>query len=59
MALTPTHILNRYGKERRFDESDESLLSRLLTVRFNESNVRISNRYFRSLKIVFSAHDYR
>jgi len=39
MALTPTQIINRYGKERRFDESDESLLSRLLTVRFNESNL--------------------
>ena len=39
MSLAPAQIINRYAKERRFDESDESLLARLLTVRFNESNV--------------------
>ena len=69
MALTSKSILQRYGKERRFDESglvhnrngidrdrrprtpahrfspkmnqtkDNSLLSRLLTVRFNDANV--------------------
>jgi len=39
MSLAPAQIINRYAKERRFDESDESLLARLLTVRFNESNL--------------------
>merc|ERR1711990_914299 len=39
MALTSKSILQRYGKERRFDESDNSLLSRLLTVRFNDANL--------------------
>jgi len=39
MALTSRSILQRYGKERRFDESDNSLLSRLLTVRFNDANL--------------------
>lgn len=39
MSLSSKSILHRYSKERRFDESDQSLLSRLLTVRFNDSNL--------------------
>jgi len=39
MALSSKSVLQRYGKERRFDESDNSLLSRLLTVRYNDANL--------------------
>merc|ERR1712106_187272 len=39
MSLNSKSICQRYGKERRFDESDRSLLSRLLTVRCNGANL--------------------
>jgi len=39
MSLTSKTVCQRYAKERRFDESDRSLLSRLLTVRCNSSNL--------------------
>merc|ERR1712106_315607 len=39
MSLNSKSICQRYGKERRFDESDRSLLSHLLTVRCNGANL--------------------
>jgi len=39
MSLNSKAICQRYSKERRFDESDRSLLSRLLTVRCNGANL--------------------
>ena len=41
--LSSKLIVYKYAKERRFDESDKVLLSRLLTVRCNESNVSYKN----------------
>lgn len=39
MSLNSKSIVQRYAKERRFDESDTTLLARLLTVRFNDCNL--------------------
>lgn len=39
MSLNSKSILQKYGKERRFNESDSSLLTRLLTVRYNDANL--------------------
>lgn len=39
-VLNSKFVLNKYAKERRFEESDHSLLGRLLTVRCNDMKLR-------------------